>query len=124
MSKSSVFSHPAAICLVVVFSLMTGYLYQLTTFIIRGDFSYLGITSEQPVLVYSRTDCEACRSLKNMLSEHNIPARYIELDQQPTEQELKNFSALGYQQVPVMITQHKLITGFHRPAIFLVLAGI
>jgi len=124
MSKSSVFSHPTTICLVVIFSLMMGYLYQLTTFIIRGDFSYLGITSEQPVLVYSRTDCQACRSLKNMLSENNIPTRYIELDQQPTEQDLKNFSALGYRQVPVIITQRRLITGFHRPAIFLALAGI
>ena len=124
MSKSSVFSHPTTICLVVIFSLMMGYLYQLTTFIIRGDFSYLGITSEQPVLVYSRTDCDACKALKNMLSENNIPVRYIELDQQPTAQDLKNFSSLGYQQVPVIVTRDTLMTGFHRPTIFLALAGI
>lgn len=124
MSKSSRLYRPALICSIAMFSLAMGYLYQLTTFIVRGDFSDLGITPNQPVLVYSRTDCTACQALKAMLADYNVATRYIELDQQPAAQDLKNFSALGYQQVPIIITRNSLILGYHQPAILLALTGI
>lgn len=124
MLKISRLSRPAFICSITLLSLAMGYVYQLTTFMVRGDFSALGITASQPVLVYSRTDCTACQALKVLLAEHNVTARYIELDQQPTAQDLRNFSALGYQQVPIMMTRNSLIAGFHQPAILLALTGI
>lgn len=113
------------LCTVITLTgLLLGYLYQLATYSVRGDFAYLGITNSQPVLVYSRADCPACQALKETLAGRGTAVRYVELDQQPTLQDLKNYHALGYQQVPLVVTKTSLTVGFHKPAILLALAGI
>lgn len=124
MYRPNKLRHVAAICAVALVFLAGGYLYQLSTISINGDFSHLGISADRPVLVYSRTDCSACSALKTLLAQQDFAVRYIELDQHPSQADLRNFSALGNQQVPLLITRKTLIVGFHQHATLLALKDI
>ena len=65
----------------------------------------------KPVTVYSKTDCKQCNFTKKWLTEHNID--YIEIDVEEDTDSLNYIKYdLGYQAVPVIVTETDSWYGF------------
>ena len=62
------------------------------------------------VTVYSKPDCMQCNFTKKWLKERNIP--YTELNVKEDEAALSKIKEMGYQAVPVIVTEIENWYGF------------
>lgn len=62
------------------------------------------------VTVYSKTDCMQCNFTKKWLKERNIP--YTELNIKEDEEALLKVKEMGFQSVPVIVTEDDSWYGF------------
>lgn len=62
------------------------------------------------VTVYSKPDCMQCNFTKKWLRERNIP--YTELNVKEDEDALSKIKEMGYQAVPVIVTETENWYGF------------
>lgn len=62
------------------------------------------------VTVYSKPDCMQCNFTKKWLKERNIP--YTELNVEEDEEALSTIKEMGYQAVPVIVTETENWYGF------------
>ena len=62
------------------------------------------------VTVYSKADCMQCNFTKKWLKERNIP--YTELNIKEDEEALLKVKEMGYQAVPVIVTEDDSWYGF------------
>lgn len=62
------------------------------------------------VTVYSKPDCMQCNFTKKWLKERNIP--YTELNVKEDEDALSKIKEMGYQAVPVVVTETENWYGF------------
>lgn len=62
------------------------------------------------VTVYSKPDCMQCNFTKKWLKERNIP--YTELNVKEDEEALSKIKEMGYQAVPVIVTETENWYGF------------
>lgn len=62
------------------------------------------------VTVYSKPDCMQCNFTKKWLNERNVP--YTELNVEEDEEVLSKIKEMGYQAVPVIVTETENWYGF------------
>lgn len=62
------------------------------------------------VTVYSKPDCMQCNFTKKWLKERNVP--YTELNVEEDEEALSKVREMGYQAVPVIVTETDSWYGF------------
>ena len=62
------------------------------------------------VTVYSKPDCMQCNFTKKWLKERNVP--YTELNVEEDEEALSKVREMGYQAVPVIVTETENWYGF------------
>lgn len=62
------------------------------------------------VTVYSKPDCIQCNFTKKWLKERNVP--YTELNVEEDEEALSKVREMGYQAVPVIVTETENWYGF------------
>lgn len=62
------------------------------------------------VTVYSKKDCMQCNFTKKWLKERNVP--YTELNVEEVEEALSKIKEMGYQAVPVIVTETENWYGF------------
>ncbi|UNY50258.1 glutaredoxin-like protein [Stenotrophomonas phage vB_SmeS_BUCT704] len=62
------------------------------------------------VTVYSKPDCMQCNFTKKWLKERNVP--YTELNIEEDEDALSKIKEMGYQAVPVIVTEDDSWYGF------------
>lgn len=62
------------------------------------------------VIVYSKPNCMQCNFTKKWLKERNIP--YTELNVEEDEAALSKIKEMGYQAVPVIVTETENWYGF------------
>lgn len=62
------------------------------------------------VKVYSKPDCMQCNFTKKWLNERNVP--YTELNVEEDEDALSKIKEMGYQAVPVIVTETENWYGF------------
>ncbi|GMR70638.1 redoxin NrdH [Aerococcus viridans] len=62
------------------------------------------------VTVYSKPDCMQCNFTKKWLKERNVP--YTELNVEEDEEALSKIKEMGYQAVPVIVTETENWYGF------------
>ncbi|WP_046397026.1 glutaredoxin-like protein NrdH [Photorhabdus luminescens] len=63
------------------------------------------------ITIYSKPDCVQCNATYQALNRRNIPYQIVDLTENP--QALATIRAMGYQQVPVVVTDTQHWSGFH-----------
>ncbi|AER31577.1 glutaredoxin-like protein NrdH [Pantoea sp. PA1] len=62
------------------------------------------------IIIYTKNNCVQCNATKNALDRQGIDYHLINLDTQP--EAIDNLKALGYRQVPVVMTRDDHWSGF------------
>ncbi|OCA53861.1 glutaredoxin-like protein NrdH [Photorhabdus namnaonensis] len=62
------------------------------------------------ITIYSKPDCVQCNATYQALNRRNIPYQIVDLTENP--QALATIRAMGYQQVPVVVTDTQHWSGF------------
>ncbi|KGD83968.1 ribonucleoside-diphosphate reductase class Ib glutaredoxin subunit [Pantoea sp. PNA 14-12] len=62
------------------------------------------------IIIYTKNHCVQCNATKNALDRHSIDYQLINLDTQPDA--IDSLKALGYRQVPVVMTHDDHWSGF------------
>ncbi|MFD0707221.1 glutaredoxin-like protein NrdH [Photorhabdus akhurstii] len=62
------------------------------------------------ITIYSKPDCVQCNATYQALNRRNIPYQIVDLTENP--QDLATIRAMGYQQVPVVVTDTQHWSGF------------
>ncbi|CAK9884053.1 MAG: Glutaredoxin-like protein NrdH [Candidatus Erwinia impunctatus] len=62
------------------------------------------------IIIYTKDDCVQCHATKNAMDKRGIGYQLINLDNQPDEAD--TLRAMGYRQLPVVVTENEHWSGF------------
>lgn len=62
------------------------------------------------ITIYTKTDCVQCDSTKRMLDKADVSYNVVDLENGPQAMEL--VKSMGYNQAPVVVTEHGHWSGF------------
>lgn len=82
--------------------------------VVIGDYSKYGVTTEKPIVVFTREGCIYCKMLVAYFSEHNISFTDRSIDSPKTK---LLFEQLDKNVTPIVLINNKMITGFQKKTI-------
>ncbi|KZN30698.1 hypothetical protein N474_13155 [Pseudoalteromonas luteoviolacea CPMOR-2] len=81
----------------------------------KGDYSQYGVSTDNPIKLYTTEWCPYCKKAAAFLDQHHI--QYVKVDIENDAQALAEFKSLGGEVLPLILIDDGLIRGFNSAAL-------